>query len=57
MPDRDVTRIAASASALLGLNQRLVRILGRDVIIDDRSAIPQRLRRRSVRLDCHKISL
>jgi hypothetical protein len=32
-------------------------MLGRDVVIDDRRAITQRLGGRSVCLDCHKISL
>src|SRR5208337_2906706 len=37
----------------LRLDQRLVRMPCRDVVVDDRRAITQRLRRRSVCLDCH----
>src|SRR5581483_4616822 len=49
-----VARIAAAAGAVLFLKQRLMRMPGRDVVIDQRLAIAQRLRRRSVSLDCHK---
>src|SRR5262249_24985600 len=48
-----VARVAPSASTVLGLKQWLVRVLRRDVVVDDRRAIAQRLRRRSVCLNRH----
>ena len=53
MPAGDVAGIAATAGALLLLNQRLVRMPRRNIVIDDRRAVAQRLRCRSVGLDCH----
>src|SRR5579864_625695 len=36
VPDRDIARVTASAGALLRLDQRFVRMLAGDVVIDDR---------------------
>jgi hypothetical protein len=52
-PHGDIARVAPSAGALLGFHQRLVRILRRDVVVDEGRAIAQRLRRRSVCFDRH----
>src|SRR5205807_8384698 len=48
-----VARISAPARARLGFKQRLVRIPRRNVVVDQRRAVAQRLRRRSVCLDGH----
>ena len=53
-PHRDVARVAPSTRPLLRFNQRLVRMLRRDVVVDQRRAISQRLRSRSVSLNRHK---
>jgi len=53
-PHGHVAGIAAPAGPRLGLDQRLVRMPRRNVVVDDRRAVAQRLRRRSVCLDCHK---
>src|SRR5438094_2570362 len=57
MPQRDISAVAASAGALLRFQQRLVRLLRRDVIVDKRRPIAQRLGCRSVCLDCHNSAL
>src|SRR6185369_14802926 len=55
-PARDIARVAASASARLRLKQRLMRLGRGQVIVDQRRPVAQRLRRRSISLDCHKCS-
>ena len=57
MPDRDVARVAASAGAQLDAGQRLVRLIGRQLIVGQRCLEAQRRRNRSVCLNCHKFSL
>jgi len=49
--------LPAPAGPRLGLDQRLVRMPRRNVVVDDRRAVAQRLRRRSVCLIAIKISL
>src|ERR1700719_620321 len=53
MPAGNVARVATPTGALLFLDQRFVRMSRRDVVVDDRRAVAQRLRRRSVCFDCH----
>src|SRR6185437_1882116 len=57
VPAGNVARVAASAGPLLRLDQLLVRLVRRDVVVDDGRAIAQRLGRRSVSFNRHKNSL
>ena len=49
-----VAGVAATAGARLGLEQRLVRVPRRNIVIDDGGAVAQGLGCRSICLDCHK---
>ncbi len=53
MPDGQVAGVAAAAGALLGLGQRLVRPVRRQVIVDRGGGEPPRRSYRSVSFDCH----
>src|ERR1019366_4281325 len=53
VPDGQIAAIAASASALLGLGQRLVRTVRRQVIVDRARGEPPRRSNRSVSFDSH----
>ena len=57
MTDGQVARVAASAGALLDRQQRLVRLVRRDVVIHQRGLKPQRWCDRSVCLDRHRLAL
>src|SRR5579864_6390093 len=52
-PHGGVARVAPSAGARFRLYQRLMRMLRRDVVVDQRRAVAQRLRRRSVSFNRH----
>ncbi len=53
--DGQVARVAASAGALADRQQRLVRRIRRQVVVDQRGLKPQRRRYRSVCLDWHRL--
>src|SRR6185437_14038040 len=55
VPHGQVTGIAPSAGPLANFNQRLVRPIGRQVVIDERGLKAQRRRYRSVCFDSHRL--